>query len=114
MQRKSEKLHVLSEPTLLKKIFKLGYEAKDLQNLHHYIVNYAPIIIHVRIQALIDKFLNDTHYRNMFEVRNITKDVRVGWENRLFDKIYHKATAFERVKYGVVNFTNDPKGVKVC
>ena len=50
----------------------------------------------------------------MFEVRNITKDVRVGWENRLFDKIYHKARAFERVKYGVVNFTNDPKGVKVC
>ena len=29
----------------------------------------------------------------------------------MFDKKYSKATDFERVKYGVVNFTNDPKGV---
>lgn len=30
----------------------------------------------------------------------------------MFDKKYSKASDFERVKYGVINFTNDPKGVK--
>jgi plastocyanin domain-containing protein len=29
----------------------------------------------------------------------------------MFDKYYAKATDYERVKYGVINFTNDPKGV---
>lgn len=29
----------------------------------------------------------------------------------MFDKKYSKAKDHERVKYGVINFTNDPKGV---
>ena len=29
----------------------------------------------------------------------------------MFDTKYDKAKDFERVKYGVINFTNDPKGV---
>lgn len=29
----------------------------------------------------------------------------------MFDKKYSSATDTERVKYGVINFTNDPKGV---
>lgn len=29
----------------------------------------------------------------------------------MFDKKYSSATDHERVKYGVINFTNDPKGV---
>jgi len=29
----------------------------------------------------------------------------------MFDKRYSLANDFERVKYGVINFTNDPKGV---
>ena len=32
----------------------------------------------------------------------------------MFDKKYSKAADFERVKYGVINFTNDPKGVNAC
>ena len=32
----------------------------------------------------------------------------------MFDKKYSKAADFERVKYGVINFTNDPKGVGAC
>jgi hypothetical protein len=32
----------------------------------------------------------------------------------MFGNKYSKATDFERVKYGVINFTNDPKGVKCC
>lgn len=30
----------------------------------------------------------------------------------MFDKKYSLAKDFQRVKYGVINFTNDPKGVK--
>ena len=30
----------------------------------------------------------------------------------MFDTKYDKAKDFERVKYGVINFTNDPKGVQ--
>lgn len=29
----------------------------------------------------------------------------------MFNNKYSKAKDFERVKYGVINFTNDPKGV---
>jgi len=32
----------------------------------------------------------------------------------MFDKKYTKASDFERVKYGVINFTNDPQGVGAC
>lgn len=32
----------------------------------------------------------------------------------MFDRKHHGATAFERVKYGTMNFTNDPQGVKAC
>ncbi len=32
----------------------------------------------------------------------------------MFDKRHHDATGFERVKYGTMNFTNDPKGVNAC
>ena len=32
----------------------------------------------------------------------------------MFSNRYSKATGFERVKYGTVNFTNDPKGVRAC
>ena len=32
----------------------------------------------------------------------------------MFDNHYNKASDFERVKYGVINFTNDPKGVGIC
>lgn len=32
----------------------------------------------------------------------------------MFSKRYSSATGFERVKYGTINFTNDPKGVRAC
>lgn len=61
-------------------------------------------------------FLKDTHYRSQFETNkssgSLSRSSRTTWEDRMFDKNYNKATDFERVKYGVINFTNDPKGVK--
>lgn len=32
----------------------------------------------------------------------------------MFDGKHHGASGFQRVKYGTMNFTNDPTGVRVC
>ncbi len=32
----------------------------------------------------------------------------------MFDAQMDKASGFERVKYGTMNFTNDPRGVRAC
>ena len=32
----------------------------------------------------------------------------------MFDRMHHRASSFERVKYGTMNFTNDPNGVMAC
>ena len=63
-------------------------------------------------------FVKDTHYRNQFETKkssgSLSLSARTNWEDRMFDTKHHKATPFERVKYGTINFTNDPKGVNGC
>lgn len=59
----------MNEPALITRIEKLGYKSKDLENLHHYIVNYAPIIIHMHVNMHMQFFVKDTHYRNQFETR---------------------------------------------
>jgi len=63
-------------------------------------------------------FVKDTHYRNQFETKkssgSLSETSRINWEDRMFDKKHHHATPFERVKYGTINFTNDPKGVMAC
>ena len=50
----------------MKRITSLGFKASDLENLHHYIVNYAPIIIHMHVSRHMEFFVKDTHYRNQF------------------------------------------------
>lgn len=56
----------------------------------------------------------------MFEVHKMAKHGGIGgggrvqWEDRMFDHLHHDAENYERVKYGTMNFTNDPKGVRVC
>lgn len=32
----------------------------------------------------------------------------------MFDKLYDKAEKHERVKYGTINISNDPNGVRAC
>ena len=66
MHNKSEKLHWINEKTLIERIKKLGFNQTDLENLHHYIVNYAPIIIHMHVNMHMQFFVKDTHYRNQF------------------------------------------------
>ena len=60
-------------------------------------------------------FIKDTHYRNQFETGkssgSLSRGSRTQWEDNIFDKTYSGCRDFERVKYGVINMTNDPKGV---
>ena len=32
----------------------------------------------------------------------------------MFDTMHSHASFYERVKYGTINFTNDPNGVRAC
>jgi hypothetical protein len=88
-----------------------------LRKLLLYIRDTAPIIIHIKPENCL-KLLNDTHYRNLFEIGRGSgcchQPSRAGWETRMFDGIYDSATPHERVKYGVLNILNDPYGVKAC
>lgn len=97
---------------------KLGYSLEDPNNLQYYIENHAPIIIHINVSKHMQFFIKDTHYRSQFETNkssgSLSRPSRITWEDRMFDQKYSKASDFERVKYGVVNFTNDPKGVSCC
>lgn len=95
-----------------------GYSLADLDSLHRYISYNAPIIIHIHADSHFKYFMKDTHYRNQFETKMSSGgygiSARATWENRMFDKKHAKATDFERVKYGVLNITNDPCGVHAC
>ena len=98
MHKKSEKLHWMSENALLTRVKGLGYGASDLENLHHYIVNYAPIIIHMHANNHMQFFVKDTHYRNQFETRkssgSLSSSARTQWEDRMFDRRHHSASPF--------------------
>lgn len=63
-------------------------------------------------------YVKDTHYRSQFETAkssgSLSSSSRISWEDRMFDNLHHNAKPFERVKYGTMNFTNDPHGVAVC
>lgn len=118
MHDNSEKQHYRSKLLLLKRIIRLGYKLSDMEALHHYLEYYAPIIVHIHVSRYMHFFVKDTHYRNQFETKtssgSLSSSARTQWENRMFSKRYSSATGFERVKYGTVNFTNDPKGVRAC
>jgi hypothetical protein len=95
----------------------LGYKLEDYVHLYNYIVNYAPIIIHIHADNHFAFYLKDTHYRNQFETSKSSGctnlNVRRGWEDSMFDNMYQKAEPYERVKYGTMNISNDPHGVSV-
>ena len=117
VQKKSKIESDKSYLPLLSKIKSYGYTENDLKILSDYIKNEAPIIIHFNIINTLEKLVNDTCYRNTLEVNNKGKsynDSRKNWEDNLFNNLYYLSTPQERVKYGVLNITNDPNGVSCC
>lgn len=89
---------------LLQRFKAIGFDERDLEAVLAYIRLDAPIIIHIKMERVIDFFLKDTHYRNLFETGTSggtpQTAVRTQWEDRMFDRGYHDATPSERVKYG--------------
>lgn len=98
MHNKCEQLHYAKQRKLEKRIQKLGYPLKDLENLYFYIVNLAPIIIHMHADRHFTFYVKDTHYRSQFETAkssgSLSSSSRTNWEDRMFDKMHHNATHF--------------------
>jgi hypothetical protein len=86
----------------------------DLKRVLRYVRNEAPIICHASMDRNLQHYIKDTNYRNLFEVSKSSCGARVQWEDRMFNNVYHSAKAFDRVKYGVLNLANDPRGVSSC
>ncbi|KAJ4452535.1 putative Calcium-dependent protein kinase 15 [Paratrimastix pyriformis] len=120
-------------PHLLARVRKLGFDEAQTRRTLQYIRDEAPIIIHFNPEKVLKFFVKDTHYRNLFETRHgggcESLPTRMGWEDKIFNRIYPHSClsvldpstiastpikAFDRPKYGVVNFLNDEHGVRAC
>eukprot|EP00931_Biecheleriopsis_adriatica_P109396 TRINITY_DN8365_c0_g1_i1.p1 TRINITY_DN8365_c0_g1~~TRINITY_DN8365_c0_g1_i1.p1 ORF type:complete len:589 (+),score=125.51 TRINITY_DN8365_c0_g1_i1:143-1909(+) len=104
-----------AEHGLRRRLAKYGYSQDALRRVLAYIRDEAPIIIHIDLGKRLMALRKDSHYRNRFET-NCTSgsadiEKRKAWENRLFSNIYENVQAFDRVKYGVLNAVNDPRGI---
>ena len=95
--------------TLLQKMksIRRKYDESTLEKLQKFLQWDVPIIIHVHCIKLIPLLMNDTHYRNLFEIGkgSGTNDqkTRANGEDRLFGPSYKKATGNMRPKYGCLN-----------
>lgn len=116
---RAARLSAEARPRLLLRLSALGI-ATSAQLIEDYLAQ-APIIVHVKLEKeeICEKLLEDTHFRNQFET-SLTGGhfdptpggTRVQWESVQFDKAYDGSPGFRRPKYGVLNFTNDVRGVK--
>ena len=116
VENKAMSMHFVALPLLEERVKSFGFSPTDMKNCLHYIRDDVPIIIHLRKSTL--KELNkDTHYRNLFETKTSggcrDEATRRKWETAMFGKCYSSAEckAFDRPKYGCLNFTGDYSGV---
>lgn len=95
-----------------------GYDEGDLELIVNYIQNIAPIIIHLKLDTILECLCNDIYYRNQFQTSTsngaLSYQSRIAWEKKLFNDAYNNDDGFYRVKYGPLNITNDPNGVKAA
>ncbi len=108
---------VLSEEarkSVADRITHLGFPADTLDLVVNYLRHSAPIVIHFRPESVLEKFLDDTCYRNLFEIGTgggcTDKTTRAGWESSRFMNLYDGSVPFERPKYGSMNTLNHPGG----
>lgn len=103
---------------LLQKLTSFGLSSAkpedDLVLLQKYFDEKVRFTINLRIEVVLDFFLKDGFYRNVFEVQSVSKNVkdvpgyysgRKTWEDNLFNNVYRNAKPCDRVKYGAVNLT---------
>jgi len=116
---KESKTKSENEKKLVKEKFEaLGFNENQFNKTLDYIKEEAPLIIHFKSRDVLEKLLNDKYYRNQFETKTsngaLCETSRINWEDRMFNKIYHDANGFHRVKYGVLNYMKNPRGVPSC
>jgi hypothetical protein len=118
VQKQAQRMTEEKHPMVVDKFTRLGFSEEDLKSVNRFIRNEAPIIVHVQLDECLKFLLKDTHYRNQFETNTshgtLSHSTRTGWEDRMFNRIYHDAPGFQRVKYGVLNMSNSPSGVRAC
>jgi len=121
IRRQCARMHKEALPRLQARARDLGFDHAAVQQTLAYIREQAPVIIHVDIARHGALLADDTHYRNFFEVQSevsgegaIHAQSRLDWEAQLFGGAYATARSFDRCKYGVLNVTNDPQGVRCC
>jgi len=102
---------VLSDEARPRVVARLGEE--PTLAVQYYFAYIAPIVIHFK-PALLEKFIKDTSYRNLFEIGTgggcTIKSVRADMETSRFMGLYDKTAAFERPKYGSINVLRNPRG----
>jgi hypothetical protein len=115
-------LHVSALPRLRERMRSLGgghmFVPEDADKTLAWIRDQAPIIIHVDLAAVGSQLAGDTHYRSQFETctsrGTLSHETRNRWEAALFNTAYIDAPPEQRCKYGVLNVTNDPQGIRRC
>eukprot|EP00812_Abedinium_dasypus_P010012 NODE_365_length_1631_cov_362.512690.p1 GENE.NODE_365_length_1631_cov_362.512690~~NODE_365_length_1631_cov_362.512690.p1 ORF type:complete len:307 (+),score=57.09 NODE_365_length_1631_cov_362.512690:3-923(+) len=100
------------------RIARLGFKPGDLKETLKWIEQKAPIVIHFNLDTCGEHLARDAYYRNLFETHRgggtVDTDMRAKWEDELFGGHYVHAVPHERCKYGALNVTNDPLGVRSC
>lgn len=111
----AEQAHIAAYGALLARCKKLGYDEKGVDQMLTYIREDAPLVIHFCTHRLL-QFAGSTEYTSIFGLpTNANKklkssDVRFKAESRLFGGRYDAALGKERVKYGALNISGDPRG----
>lgn len=97
---------------------RLGFDELDFVRLLEWVREQAPIIVHFSFRAVGGRLAADTHYRNQFETQAsggfLGHAKRISVESKLFGLSYDNATGFQKVKYGALNFANEPVGLENC
>jgi hypothetical protein len=118
VHRRCRALHLQALPKLQKRVRDLGFSSQDLEVALTWMRRHVPIIVHIDVAKVGAHLANDSHYRNQFETSisggTLDHAKRKRWEDSLFEGAYSAALPFDRCKYGVLNVTNDPQGVRTC
>lgn len=94
------------------RFIQLGYSKEDLMAIIDYVKN-VDVIMHFGGRGVYWLATTD-RLMNMFEVVG-NNDVRIDWENNLFNKFYDATcTGRQRVKYGCLNLLSEEKGCETA
>eukprot|EP00927_Polykrikos_kofoidii_P022143 TRINITY_DN20730_c0_g1_i2.p1 TRINITY_DN20730_c0_g1~~TRINITY_DN20730_c0_g1_i2.p1 ORF type:complete len:1655 (+),score=292.53 TRINITY_DN20730_c0_g1_i2:723-4967(+) len=109
--------HETALAALQKRFEQFGKGEYELKVVLGWVEELAPVLIHVNLDKVGQFLETDEFYRNQFETQTSGgafddgNQIRRQWESQLFGEAYQDVKPFERPKYGVLNVTNDYRGV---